>query len=241
LQLKALVFDVDGTLADTEDAHRAAFNRAFADFGFDWHWDRDLYTRLLAVTGGRARIRYFLEDAGMEMLDDETIANLHKRKTSHYVEALDGGRVPLRPGVEGLLRKARDEGLILAIATTTTPINIRTLLESTLGAEALDWFKVIGAGDCADNLKPAPDVYLWVLDRLGLQAGECLAIEDSANGLKAATAAGLQTVITHCPYTADHDFDGALAIFNGLDKVADVAALRKLHNMSGKDNSLLSE
>jgi beta-phosphoglucomutase-like phosphatase (HAD superfamily) len=240
LQLKALLFDVDGTLADTEDAHRTAFNLAFADFGFDWHWDRALYTRLLAVTGGRARIRYFLEDAGMETPDDETIAHMHKCKTAHYVEALEGGRVPLRPGVEALLREAMSEGLILAIATTTTPINVRTLLENTLGAEALDWFKVIGAGDCVDNLKPAPDVYLWVLYRLGLEAGECLAIEDSANGLKAARLAGLGTVVTHCPYTADQDFTGALAVFDGFDKAVDVAALRKLHKMSGMDNPPLT-
>ena len=123
MQLKALIFDVDGTLADTEDAHRIAFNAAFADFGLDWHWDRELYTRLLAVTGGQARIRYYLEGAGMEMLDDDKIADMHKCKTGHYVEALQGGRVPLRPGVEDLLREAQDVGLTLAIATTTTPIS----------------------------------------------------------------------------------------------------------------------
>lgn len=232
MQLKALVFDVDGTLADTEDAHRTAFNMAFADFGFDWHWDRALYTRLLAVTGGRARIKFFLKGADMEMLGDEEIAQMHKRKTSHYVEALKGGRVPLRPGVEELLRQARTEGLILAIATTTTPINVQTLLESTIGPAALDWFKVIGAGDCVDNLKPAPDVYLWVLDRLGLEAGQCLALEDSINGLAAATAAGLGTVITHCHYTADHDFTGALAVFDRFDGVVDCRTLRGLHETS---------
>lgn len=230
MQLKALLFDVDGTLADTEDAHRIAFNTAFAEFGHDWHWDRDLYTRLLAVTGGQARIRFFLEGAGMEMLDNETVADMHKCKTKHYVTALQEGRVPLRPGVEELISDAREEGLILAIATTTTPVNVQTLLENTLGAESLDWFKVIGAGDCVDNLKPAPDVYLWVLDRLQLAAGECLALEDSANGLKAATAANVQTVVTSCPYTAHHDFAGALAVFDKFDGKVNVDSLKKLHN-----------
>ncbi|MHA1598636.1 MAG: HAD-IA family hydrolase [Alphaproteobacteria bacterium] len=228
MQLKALLFDVDGTLADTEDAHRIAFNAAFVDFGFDWHWDRDLYTRLLAVTGGQARIRYFLEDAGLQMLDDAVIADMHKRKTTHYVEALQEGRVPLRPGVENLIHEARTEGLTLAIATTTTPVNVQTLLENTLGPESLDWFKAIGAGDCVENLKPSPDVYLWVLDRLGLEPDVCLALEDSANGLKSASAAGLQTIVTHCPYTAHHDFDGALAVFDEFDGNVDVGVLRGL-------------
>ena len=220
MKLSALIFDVDGTLADTEDAHRKAFNAAFKEFGYDWHWDRDLYTHLLSVTGGKKRIRLFLQENHPEMLDgdidDERIAEFHKVKTAFYVEAMKAGRVPLRPGVERLLREARDQGLRLAIATTTTPVNLQSLIESTLGAEALDWFEAIGAGDCVDHLKPAPDVYLWVLDRLNLDPSRCLAFEDSANGLKAATGAGLKTLVTSCPYTAHHDFSGAMAVLDGF-------------------------
>ena len=236
MPLSALIFDVDGTLADTEDAHRKAFNAAFADFGFDWTWDPGLYTRLLAVTGGRARIRHYLQDADPGLLErddiDELIAALHKRKTDHYVAALNSGGVPLRPGVERLLREARDmDGLRLAVATTTTPVNFQALIENTLGAEALDWFDVIGAGDCVDNLKPAPDVYLWVLDKLGLAAADCLALEDSANGLKAAMAAGLKMVITFCPYTAEHDFSGAIKVLDGFGEGVDIGYLRGWHGM----------
>lgn len=233
MALNALIFDVDGTLADTEDAHRQAFNAAFAKAGYDWQWDRDLYTHLLSVTGGKARIRFFLEDHDPALLQradiDETIADLHKSKTGFYVQAMKEGRVPLRPGIERLIREARSEGLTLAIATTTTPVNLQSLLEATLGPESLDWFDAIGAGDCVEALKPAPDVYLWVLDKLGLNPADCLAFEDSANGLKAAMAAGVPTLITHCPYTAHHDFTGALAVRDGLDENVDVASLRRLH------------
>ena len=221
--LKALVFDVDGTLADTEDGHRRAFNQAFRDFGFDWTWPTSLYAQLLGVTGGRARIRHYLEQSHPEMLDrddpDGWIAVLHTRKTELYVAALNGGEIPLRPGVERLLCEARTDGLKLAIATTTTPINVQALIENTLGREALDWFDAIGAGDCVANLKPAPDVYLWVLDRLGLPPSACVAFEDSANDVIAARSAGLSTVVTHCPYTRDHDFSGAVAVADGLGDV----------------------
>ncbi len=233
MALSALIFDVDGTLADTEDAHRQAFNAAFATGGFDWNWGPEMYTQLLAATGGMARIRFFLEGLHPEILKkdgiDDVIADLHKQKTAYFIEALNEGRVPLRPGIERLLREAREEGLRLAIATTTTPINVQTLLENTIGTEALDWFDAIGAGDCVDNLKPAPDIYYWVLDRLNLGAAQCLAIEDSSNGLKAAIAAGLATVITSCPYTAHHDFTGAVAVLDGLGDDVDIAQLKRWH------------
>ncbi|MBC8269350.1 MAG: HAD-IA family hydrolase [Rhodospirillaceae bacterium] len=234
MTLRALIFDVDGTLADTEEVHRQSFNTAFADAGFDWVWGTELYTQLLVATGGKARIRFYLEGLKPDILKrddiDQLIASLHKQKTAYYVAAMKEGRVPLRAGVERLLREARDDGLILAIATTTTPINLQSLIESTLGADALDWFDAIGAGDCVDNLKPAPDVYLWVLDRLNLDPNQCLAIEDSANGLKAAMAAGVPTLITSCPYTAHHDFSGAVAVLDGLGETEPgLEQLRRWH------------
>jgi beta-phosphoglucomutase-like phosphatase (HAD superfamily) len=184
------------------------------------------------VTGGKARIGFFLKQHDPSLLassgSDDLIADLHKHKTAFYVEAMQAGKVPLRPGVAALLRQARDEGLTLAIATTTTPVNFQSLIESTLGPSALDWFAVIGAGDCVENLKPAPDIYLWVLDRLNFDAANCLAFEDSANGRKAARAARLATVITHCSYTKDHDFTGALRVLDSLADV-DVEMLRRLH------------
>ena len=226
--LEALIFDVDGTLADTErDGHRPAFNVAFAEAGLDWHWDEALYGELLEVAGGKERIRFFCERHAPEFLQqadaEARIRALHAAKTRHYVELCAKG-IPLRPGVERLLREARATGLRLAIATTTTPENVTALLP----AELMALFEKVGAGDTAPNKKPAPDIYQWVLAQLGLPASACLAIEDSANGLKASAAAGLATVITLTGYTRDHDFSGALAVLPDLGRVT-VPMLRQWH------------
>jgi HAD superfamily hydrolase (TIGR01509 family) len=228
MKLQALIFDVDGTLADTErDGHRPAFNAAFAEAGLAWHWDEALYGELLEVTGGKERIRFFCERHAPEFLleaDVETrIKQLHEAKTRHYVTLCAQG-IPLRPGVEQLLREARAAGLRLAIATTTTPENVSALLAPDL----LALFEKVGAGDTVPNKKPAPDIYRWVLDQLALPASACLALEDSANGLKASLAAGLATVITPTGYTRDHDFSGALAVLPDLGRVT-VPLLRHWH------------
>ncbi|RMG49835.1 MAG: HAD family hydrolase [Gammaproteobacteria bacterium] len=220
-ELKALIFDVDGTLADTErHGHRVAFNEAFREHGLDWHWDEELYGELLAITGGKERIRHYLAGHHPEFLQrsdiDELIPELHKAKTRHYLALLAEGRIPLRPGVERLLREAMDEGLRLAIATTTTPENVTALLAATLGEDSIGWFEVIGAGDIVPAKKPAPDIYHWTLDQMGLPAEEALALEDSRNGLRAASDAGLRSLITTNGYTAQEDFDGAALVVDSL-------------------------
>ncbi|MHB1705716.1 MAG: HAD-IA family hydrolase, partial [Acidithiobacillus sp.] len=147
---------------------------------------------------------------------DDEIAALHRAKTHHYVEMVATGLLPLRPGVRRLLDAARDADMRVAIATTTTPANVEALLHSTLGADALARFAVIGAGDVVPRKKPAPDIYQYVLDQLGLAAGECLAIEDSANGLRSARGAALPTLITETDYTRGQDFAGALRVLTHL-------------------------
>ena len=217
MPLEALIWDVDGTLAETEEGHRAAFNATFAGAGLDWHWDPALYARLLEVTGGKERIRRYLDTTpAAAPLDDEAIRRLHAAKTAHYVAAVASGSVALRPGVRRLLHEARAAGLRLAIATTTTPANVQALLLATLGPDGPGLFEVIGAGDMVSRKKPAPDIYRYVLDRLGLPGGRCLAFEDTINGLDAARGAGIPVIVTASLYGGTDGFGDAVMVVDGL-------------------------
>lgn len=220
-QLQAVLFDVDGTLADTEqDGHRLAFNAAFKQLNLDWHWDIDLYGELLQITGGKERIRHYMEKYVPAALNKSNLTDwiiiLHKTKTKYFESLMETGSIPLRPGVARLIHELRQEKVKLAIATTTTMENVTALLKSTLGAKSIDWFDVIGAGDIVSLKKPAPDIYHWVLDQLQLTAQQCIAIEDSENGLKSALAANLPILITVSGYTRLQDFSGATAVLSDL-------------------------
>lgn len=221
---KALLFDVDGTLADTErDGHRVAFNQAFAEAGLDWVWDVPLYGELLKVTGGKERMRHYVAryrpDYRPPPNFDALVARLHAEKTRHYTTLVRESGIPLRPGVRRLLEEARHHGVRLAIATTTTPDNVTALLRHALAAEAEAWFDVIGAGDVVTAKKPAPDIYHWVLERLEVPPEHCVAFEDSENGLRSALAARVPTVVTVNDYTRSHDFRGAALVLEDLDGV----------------------
>lgn len=223
--LQALIFDVDGTLADTErDGHRVAFNAAFDEAGCRWHWSVETYGELLAVTGGKERMKHYFENYEeartiphyLHQNLDTVIPELHAAKTRHYTELLSTGAIPLRPGVERLLHEARERGLRLAIATTTTPENVTALLEHTLGKDSIDWFEVIAAGDIVPAKKPASDIYDYALDKMQLDASDCLAFEDSGNGILSSHGANLATVITVNAYTTEHDFDGAAIVLDNM-------------------------
>lgn len=220
---QALIFDVDGTLADTErDGHRVAFNRAFRDFGLDWYWDVYEYGALLKVAGGKERIchyaRNFLPGGGPHDIERKA-RDLHALKTEHYCALVEAGRIRLRPGVARLLREAHASGVRMAIATTTTRANVESLLRSTLGVAATDWFEYIASGDIVARKKPAPDIYLHVLERLGLNPKECIAFEDSGIGLAASRAAGIPTVVTPTIYTENDDFSAALCVLSDLGEL----------------------
>jgi HAD superfamily hydrolase (TIGR01509 family) len=220
--LRALVFDVDGTLADTENFHRQAFNQAFAAEGLDWEWDEALYTRLLDISGGQQRILNYWNQTRGSVIDidgsavRDIVGRIHMVKCAFYEAMVRDGRVPLRPGVLALLEDARRQGLQLAIATTTSPGSVAALLHRGLGANWRSVFAVVCDASTARLMKPHPQVYRQALQRLGLDARSCIAFEDSANGLRSATAAGMATVITPTRFTADHDFTGALRVLDHL-------------------------
>ena len=206
--LKALIFDVDGTLAETEEVHRQAFNETFAAHGIDWHWTAEDYRSLLRTTGGKERMAKHRETIGSGPSDAE-IAALHKAKTARYVQIIASGQVSLLPGVADLIARAKAAGLRIAIATTTTRANVDALIEATFGQPAEQVFEVIAAGDAVAAKKPAPDIYLLALQQLDLPPEACLAFEDSRAGLASAKAAGLRVVLTPSTYTKGDDFSAA--------------------------------
>jgi len=204
-ELRALIFDVDGTLADTEEFHRRAFNATFAAAGLAWWWNRSTYRELLRVAGGRQRMRAFAEREDMETAQradfDEVLVALHAAKTIRYDASLREQPLPLRPGVARLFDEAGAAGIKLAIATTTTSANLDALLEPSFGRKWRQRFAAIVSGTEITRLKPAPDVYIETLRQLDLRADECLAFEDSSNGIQSAHAAGLTVVATPTWYS----------------------------------------
>lgn len=213
-----LIFDIDGTFSETEETHREAFNATFAQYGLPWSWDRPMYKKLLEVTGGKERMKYFVDawrpEGGERAVP--LIPELHADKTVRYTGMVDAGAAKPRPGVVRLIHDARAAGMKVAIATTTSLPNVESLIVATLGREGMGLFDAIGAGDTVKRKKPAPDIYLQVLEKLGVAPEEAVAFEDSVNGLASASAAGIRSIITPSMYTDDQDFTGAFAILSDL-------------------------
>jgi HAD superfamily hydrolase (TIGR01509 family) len=213
MSIEALVFDVDGTLADTEEVHRRAFNLAFEELGLDWRWEQHEYKALLAVTGGKERLKAYFDGLALAASEKkrlhERVPELHAAKTRHYTEIARQGGLALRPGVARLLDEALGAGLRLAIASTTTAVNIDALLLATLGTGGLSMFDVIACGDQVRAKKPAPDIYRLALDTMGVAPERAIAVEDSSNGLRSALGAGLWTLVTPTFWTEGSDFSGA--------------------------------
>jgi HAD superfamily hydrolase (TIGR01509 family) len=212
-QLKALIFDCDGVLADTErHGHRVAFNRAFAQKGYDVEWDVQLYKELLKVAGGKERMRHYFDQTrwpeGVSNKDG-LIKELHKLKTDLYMQIIESGELPPRAGVIRLVDEAAGESIKLAICSTSNERAVNLLAERLLGRERKAKFDLILAGDVVSKKKPDPEIYNLALERLGLEAVECVVVEDSRNGLLATKAAGMFCVVTTNSYTEDEDFSGA--------------------------------
>lgn len=212
-QLKALIFDCDGVIADTErHGHRVAFNRAFAQRDYGIEWDVDLYGELLKIAGGKERMRHYFNQTGWpeETQDkDSLIKELHKSKTDLYMKIVEAGELPIRPGVARLVDEAITDGLKLAVCSTSNERAVNLAVEKLLGPERKTRFDLILAGDVVSKKKPDPEIYNLALKRLGLEAVECVVVEDSRNGLLAAKAADMFCVITTNGYTEDEDFSEA--------------------------------
>ena len=244
--LEALICDVDGTLAETEDLHRQAFNGAFARLGLSWHWEPDTYADLLRVMGGKERLAHYIETRFPDEADRllARCAEIHGLKTAIYGDLVAAGRLALRPGIRRLIAEARAAGVRLAVATTTSRPNVDRLIAVNFpGGEQP--FDAVAAGDEAARKKPAPDVFALALDRLGLGPARAVAFEDSAAGIRSALDAGLPVLATRSRYTDDHSLDGAFSAVSDLgepgrphrhiagrtwpDGVVTLAALRDWH------------
>jgi HAD superfamily hydrolase (TIGR01509 family) len=212
--MKALIFDCDGVLVDTErDGHRVAFNRAFADAGIDAEWDVALYGELLKIAGGKERMTHYFNQNGWPKgkTAETLIPELHKRKTAIFTDLIAKGSLPLRPGISRIVDEAHGAGMHLGVCTTSDPKAISGVLD-LLGAARRGWFEVVLAGDVVKKKKPDPEIYNLAKQKLGLDGRECVVVEDSRNGLLASLGAGMPTLITTSTYTKDEDFKGAAKV-----------------------------
>lgn len=234
--VKAIIFDCDGVLVDTErDAHRVGFNLAFKELGIDAEWSVELYAKLLLTAGGKERMRVYFDEFGWpasadtDEKKDALIVDLHKTKTQITSELVSS--LPVRPGILRIIDEAMANGVKLGVCTTSNPKFIDAVLD-LFGAERKAAFDFVHAGDVVAKKKPAPDIYLLAQQTLGLPTNECIVIEDSRNGLLAATRAGYPTLITTSTYTIDEEFDEAVKIVSELGdepnvqvRLADLTAL----------------
>lgn len=206
--IQAFFFDQDGVIIDTErDGHRVAFNRAFKEFGFDVEWSVEKYHELLQVAGGKERMRHYLhtEGFGREVKpedEDQLIKDLHARKTDIFIELIEGGSLPLRPGVLRFMKGINDRGLTLGICTTSNQRAARAVAQGPLGEVDIAF---VLAGDVVNRKKPDPEIYNLALERTGLSPADCVVVEDSHNGAVAARAAGTNLIVTTNGYTAQED------------------------------------
>ncbi len=217
-KLKAIIFDMDGTLANTEEVHRLAFNEAFAEFELPINWSVEEYAELLTISGGRERIYQYLRVNKIIEHDDLRgfSIEVHTRKSEIYRDMLNRGHLGLRNGVKRLIEEAQHKGVRLAIATSSSRANVETLLQTTMGEEAIPLFESIVSCDLIGDQKPSPAIYQYALAELGYAPESCIAIEDTSNGNRSALAAGIRTVITTHVFTTDSDFTGASLVIDQL-------------------------
>jgi HAD superfamily hydrolase (TIGR01509 family) len=223
---RALIFDCDGVLADTErDGHLVAFNQMWREQGVPWQWTLDQYAVKLKIGGGKERIASLARDddfraayqvpaAEDEWLD--VVAGWHKRKSDIFKELVMSGAMPPRPGVKRLAQEAHDRGWVLAVCSTSAQASVQAVLDSVMGKELSSKFAGVFAGDIVKAKKPAPDIYNHAADALTLAHGGCVVIEDSRNGLLAARTAGMACLVTVNGLTEGEDFTEAALVVDSL-------------------------
>ncbi len=218
MSLKSVIFDVDGTLADTEtQGHLWAFNRVFQLWNLPFRWTPGVYRELLKISGGKERLAYYLtQHPKYRQLTPDEIREIYELKTHLFKDRVWSGAVPLRIGVHSLVVQCYEEGISLGISTTTHYDNVEALLSRHFGSQWTRMFRAIVAGDEVPKKKPDPAVYFRCLDQLGIKSHEALAIEDSQVGLKAALQAGIPTIVTMNTWTYHQRFTGARAILTDL-------------------------
>jgi HAD superfamily hydrolase (TIGR01509 family) len=209
--LKAIVFGSIGTLVETSELQRQSFNNAFNNAGLNWVWSQDTYRNLLAINGGQRRIRAYAEQVRMA-LPEEQVKRIHADKSAIFRQKLEAGGMGLRPGVKALIEAASADDIRLAFASTTSAENIRAI-NHALGQESpLGKFTVVTSAEMIRNTKPAPDVYVHVLNKMRVSAAETIAIEDTESSLASAVAAGIACVVTPGAYVQNQDFSKAVAL-----------------------------
>ncbi|MCC6957002.1 MAG: HAD-IA family hydrolase [Anaerolineales bacterium] len=218
-KIKAIFFDQDGVIIDTErDGHRVSFNETFKEFGYDVEWDVDYYHELLQIPGGKERMKYHLQKRGFgkpvaEEEVDDLIKALHKRKTTLFIELIESGKLPLRPGIHRFMQEGMAAGLVLGVCTTSNERAAHAIAYNILKDVQ---FEFVLAGDIVSKKKPDPEIYNLALEKTGLKPEECLVIEDSHNGVLAGKAAGMHVVATTNHYTEKEDLSAADIIVSCL-------------------------
>ncbi len=209
-EAKCLIFDFDGTLAETEEAHREAFNSAFSEKKLKWYWNKFVYKKLLQVAGGKERIKAYNEEflSKSDQIRSEEIEELYFQKTKFFLQSVSRGHLRLRPGVRELLEKAKYNKKKIAIATSTNMDNVVSFIKVTLNEKPENIFSFISTGDMVKK-KPSPDLYNLVLKEMDLLPIECLAFEDSRIGLISAKRANIETVVSPSYYNKGDAFEEA--------------------------------
>ena len=218
--LSAVFFDVDGTIAETEELHRKSFNESFKEFNLDWFWDKPIYKELINIGGGKERIQHYMKRAWPEMLEYKNLSkyidSIHKVKNEIYEDYVKEEKLTFRPGVKRLISELKENKIRIALVSSSSKTNIENLLLNGLQFKSIEFFDLIAHGDSTKNKKPSPEIYEWALEKLKLSAQSCIAIEDSPRGIDSAVSAKIKVIATPSELTIDENFEAADLVVSDL-------------------------